>query len=129
MQYAGPLVGAGLLRTVPHVKLPNGKVAGSRRTAFSAGTKILAGKLSEARMLGRFFGLVPIISWMLSLESQASARTDSKTRNLQRMQAWSMLAYYPLEHACQHCRLTGRRNAPKPDTVFQITSLRKASSR
>jgi hypothetical protein len=52
-------------------------------------------------MLGRFFGLVPIISWMLSLESKASTAMDSKTRNLQRLQAWSMIAYYPLEHACK----------------------------
>lgn len=26
-------------------------------------------------------------------------------KNVQRLQAWSMLAYYPLEHACEYFRI------------------------
>lgn len=56
-------------------------------------------------MLGRFFGLLPIIAWMFSLEQKddTSPQTlQSKiVKNVQRVQAWSMMAYYPLEHACK----------------------------
>ena len=41
-------------------------------------------------------GLLPILKWLISLE-----RSPPATRNLltiERLQGWSMLAYYPLEH-------------------------------
>jgi len=41
-------------------------------------------------------GLLPILQWLISLE-----RSPPATRNLltiERLQGWSMLAYYPLEH-------------------------------
>ena len=41
-------------------------------------------------------GLLPIVQWLVSLE-----RNPPRTRrllNIERLQGWSMLAYYPLEH-------------------------------
>jgi hypothetical protein len=65
-------------------------------------------------MLGRFFGLFPIIAWALSLEQKdgnSNATAQSKIlKNVQRLQAWSMLVYYPLEHACELASYP-RRNA------------------
>lgn len=43
-------------------------------------------------------GLLQIFQWLISLE-----RTQQPTRNLltiERLQGWSMLGYYPLEHIC-----------------------------
>ena len=55
-------------------------------------------KLVLTRELTFFFllGLLPIFQWLISLE-----RSPPATRNLltiERLQGWSMLAYYPLEH-------------------------------
>ncbi|OCH84085.1 hypothetical protein OBBRIDRAFT_799386 [Obba rivulosa] len=52
--------------------------------------------MGDARMLFRFWGLLPIIQWLTSIE-----RNPPPTRKLltiERLQGWSMLAYYPLEH-------------------------------
>ncbi|KXN86050.1 hypothetical protein AN958_10526 [Leucoagaricus sp. SymC.cos] len=52
--------------------------------------------LGNSRTLWRFWGLLPIIQWLVSLE-----RGPQPTRNLhviERLQGWSMLVYYPLEH-------------------------------
>ncbi|KAL0569497.1 hypothetical protein V5O48_012465 [Marasmius crinis-equi] len=52
--------------------------------------------LSSSRTLYRFWGLIPIVQWMISLE-----RNPQPTRNLlniERFQGWSMLGFYPLEH-------------------------------
>ncbi|KAL6301355.1 hypothetical protein BKA93DRAFT_467088 [Sparassis latifolia] len=52
--------------------------------------------LGDARMLFRIWGLLPIIQWLISIE-----RNRPPTRQLltiERLQGWSMLAYYPLEH-------------------------------
>lgn len=43
-----------------------------------------------------YLGLLPIVQWLISLE-----RSPPATRRLltiERLQGWSMLAYYPLEH-------------------------------
>lgn len=78
--------------------------ASARSLAIVNGLKIISGKISEARMLGRFFGLFPIISWIYSLENKSTQPQDAKVRDVQRLQAWSMLAYYPLEHLCKRAR-------------------------
>ncbi|TFK59835.1 hypothetical protein BDN72DRAFT_780200 [Pluteus cervinus] len=52
--------------------------------------------IGDSRMLWRFWGLLPIFTWLISLERHPQA-----TRNLltiERLQGWSMLGYYPLEH-------------------------------
>lgn len=73
--------------------------AGLREEAKSRvaeGYKKLGGIIGDARTLWRFWGLLPIIQWLTSLE-----RNPPPTRNLltiERLQGWSMLAYYPLEH-------------------------------
>ncbi|KAI6168083.1 hypothetical protein EDD17DRAFT_1531792 [Pisolithus thermaeus] len=52
--------------------------------------------IGDFRMLGRFCGLFPVLQWMISME-----RNPPPTRallNVERLQGWSMLVYYPLEH-------------------------------
>jgi len=56
----------------------------------------LGSLLGDSRTLWRIWGLLPIFQWLISLE-----RSPQPTRNLhiiERLQGWSMLAYYPLEH-------------------------------
>ncbi|PFH48755.1 hypothetical protein AMATHDRAFT_64702 [Amanita thiersii Skay4041] len=73
--------------------------AGLRKAPTSnaaAGYDKLSGMISDSRMLGRFWGMLPILQWLISLE-----RNPQPTRTLhtiERLQGWSMLAYYPLEH-------------------------------
>ncbi|KAJ7052555.1 hypothetical protein C8F01DRAFT_1170399, partial [Mycena amicta] len=62
----------------------------------AAGFAKFAGVISDSQMLGRFWGLLQIFQWLISLE-----RSQQPTRNLltiERLQGWSMLGYYPLEH-------------------------------
>lgn len=118
LQYASPLVAllvmkASALRRqlqAGQVKSASSSAAVSSAKAVAIGNslKILSSKISDARMLGRFFGLLPIIAWLFSLEQksegaeQAPATLQSRiVKNVQRVQAWSMMAYYPLEHACE----------------------------
>jgi len=72
--------------------------AGLRKTSFSpAGEslKALGGLISDSRMLGRTWGLVSVLHWLIMLEkSQPPSR---KLLTLERLQAWSLLAYSPLE--------------------------------
>lgn len=51
----------------------------------------------------RLFGLLPIIQWAQSLNDPATAPKDSQIRLLEKLQAWSMILYYPLEHWCKSC--------------------------
>ncbi|KAF8239610.1 hypothetical protein L208DRAFT_1385588 [Tricholoma matsutake] len=56
----------------------------------------LATIVGDSRTLWRIWGLLPIVQWLVSLE-----RNPTPTRRLltiERLQGWSMLAYYPLEH-------------------------------
>ena len=105
LQYGGPLLAALLTKSNPLSRrldqLSAGKgLIGTRRAGLAQSLSLLATKLSDARMLLRFAGLFPIISWMLSLERPETAPADRTTRNVQRLQVWSMLAYYPAEHIC-----------------------------
>ncbi|PWN51849.1 hypothetical protein IE53DRAFT_33674 [Violaceomyces palustris] len=55
----------------------------------------LGSLVSDARILYRIWGILPIIKWMIALE-----RTPPPTRllhNIERIQGWSMLAYCPME--------------------------------
>lgn len=74
---------------------------GVRRTSLAASLLVISAKLSEWRTIGRFFGLLPIISWAISLANDQTAPKNPKLRAIQRLQALSMLVYYPLEHACE----------------------------
>ncbi|KAG2067470.1 hypothetical protein BDR04DRAFT_1104991 [Suillus decipiens] len=73
--------------------------AGIRKDASSLAAPSLASFssiISDARTLGRFWGLLPIFQWMISME-----RNPPPTRTLhtiERLQGWSMLGFYPLEH-------------------------------
>ena len=55
----------------------------------------LSALISDARVLYRIWGILPIIKWMIGLE-----RSPPPTRllhNIERIQGWSMLAYCPME--------------------------------
>ncbi|GAA5903622.1 hypothetical protein JCM5296_001372 [Sporobolomyces johnsonii] len=58
----------------------------------------LRGVISDARVLYRLFGLFPMISWAQSLNDPASQPKDKQLLLIQKLQAWSMIIYYPLEH-------------------------------
>ncbi|KAI0775073.1 hypothetical protein BD413DRAFT_292811 [Trametes elegans] len=73
--------------------------AGLRKAPVSPSAGKLAkfaGIISDARMLFRIWGLLPIFQWMISLERNPSP--TRKLRTIERLQGWSMLGYYPLEH-------------------------------
>ncbi|KAH9949994.1 hypothetical protein B0H21DRAFT_46745 [Amylocystis lapponica] len=73
--------------------------AGLRKASVSPtadGLTKFGNVVGDARMLFRIWGLLPIIQWMTSIE-----RHHPPTRQLltiERLQGWSMIAYYPLEH-------------------------------
>ncbi|KAG6332992.1 hypothetical protein ID866_6097 [Astraeus odoratus] len=79
--------------------------------------------VGDFRMLGRFCGLFPVLQWMISME-----RSPPPTRallNIERLQGWSMLAYYPLEHLYYL-----RVHDVIPATLPSLTSIiRRSSSR
>ncbi|KAF8554598.1 hypothetical protein OG21DRAFT_1597242 [Imleria badia] len=84
----------------------------------SVGTSLasFSGIIGDFKMLGRFWGLLPILQWMISME-----RDPPPTRTLltiERLQGWSMLAYYPLEHLYYL-----RAHDLIPATIPSITSL------
>lgn len=49
----------------------------------------------------RLFGIFPIISWAQSLNDPATQPKDKQQLLFNKIQAWSMLLYYPLEHCCE----------------------------
>lgn len=53
------------------------------------------------------FGIFPIIAWAQSLNDPATQPKDKQHLMIQKLQAWSMLLYYPLEHLCQSLEATG----------------------
>ncbi|CCL99302.1 uncharacterized protein FIBRA_01318 [Fibroporia radiculosa] len=73
--------------------------AGLRKEPISSAAESLvkfSNIISDARMFFRIWGLLPIIQWLTSIE-----RKQPPTRRIltiERLQGWSMLAYYPLEH-------------------------------
>ncbi|KAH6913438.1 hypothetical protein BKA70DRAFT_1384235 [Coprinopsis sp. MPI-PUGE-AT-0042] len=73
--------------------------AGLKPTAESTlagGYEKLAGIISDSRTLWRMWGLLPIFQWLISLERNPPATRTLLT--IERLQGWSMLGYYPLEH-------------------------------
>ncbi|RDX57117.1 hypothetical protein OH76DRAFT_1394890 [Lentinus brumalis] len=73
--------------------------AGLRKAPISPSADRLAklgGIIGDARMFFRIWGLLPIIQWLISLERNPSP--TRKIRTIERLQGWSMLGYYPLEH-------------------------------
>ncbi|EIW83996.1 hypothetical protein CONPUDRAFT_43523, partial [Coniophora puteana RWD-64-598 SS2] len=56
----------------------------------------LADLVGDAKMLMRFWGLLPIVQWMMSLERNPPP--TKRLQNIERLQGWSMLGYYPFEH-------------------------------
>ncbi|CAG8753813.1 4887_t:CDS:10, partial [Dentiscutata erythropus] len=55
--------------------------------------------VTDLRVLLRFFGLFPLIKWMIQIEHEHGPSTNNLLLNIKRMQNLTMLFYYPLEHA------------------------------
>ncbi|KIL67701.1 hypothetical protein M378DRAFT_159548 [Amanita muscaria Koide BX008] len=72
-----------------------GKRVGPTSNAASAYSKF-AGIISDSRTLWRMWGLLEIVQWLISLER--NPQPTRKLLTIERLQGWSMLAYYPLEH-------------------------------
>lgn len=78
--------------------LKSKRLATKTRIDLAERIEKLRGVISDARVLYRLFGLFPIISWAQSLNDPATQPKDGQLLLIQRLQAWSMLLYYPLEH-------------------------------
>ncbi|KAH8100990.1 hypothetical protein BXZ70DRAFT_892779 [Cristinia sonorae] len=73
--------------------------AGMRQAPTSGSATALAklgSLLGDARMLSNIWGLLPIVQWLTSLERNPPP--TRKLHTIERLQGWSMLCYYPLEH-------------------------------
>ncbi|KAF8071782.1 hypothetical protein FPV67DRAFT_897022 [Lyophyllum atratum] len=98
---------------------------GLRKTPSSSAAAAYAkfgSLLGDSRTLWRFWGLLPIVQWLISLE-----RNPQPTRNLhtiERLQGWSMLAYYPLEHLSYLLS-----HGLIPSTIPTLTSLFSSSAK
>ncbi|TRM64399.1 hypothetical protein BD626DRAFT_455718 [Schizophyllum amplum] len=55
----------------------------------------LASVIGDARRLWSFWGILPIFQWLISLER--NAQPTRRLHNIERMQGWSMLGFFPLE--------------------------------
>jgi len=73
----------------------NGKASVSHSVAAVSLAR-LASKIADARTLWRLWGLPPIFTWASSIERNSPASKTIQT--IERLQALSMLVYYPLEH-------------------------------
>ncbi|THH09297.1 hypothetical protein EW145_g2109 [Phellinidium pouzarii] len=72
---------------------------GTRKDAASTSSVVLFklySLIGDSRMLWRFWGLLPIYQWLSSLERMPPPTRELLT--IERIQGWSMLLYYPLEH-------------------------------
>ncbi|WVQ80152.1 hypothetical protein IAT38_002257 [Cryptococcus sp. DSM 104549] len=122
-QYSSPLVIALLLRLAalrakyPRVRFSSSAAGGKVTVDGGFGLVKLAegwaragGSIGDARVIMRAFGLLPILSWLLSLHpkplvslrsfasSIASGKVFHSEKTLPTLQAVSLLLYYPLEH-------------------------------
>ncbi|KAF9041076.1 hypothetical protein BDZ89DRAFT_1060366 [Hymenopellis radicata] len=84
--------------------------AGLRKLPTSdtaVGLSKFAKLISDSRTLWRIWGLLPIFQWLIALERKAPPTRH--LLNIERLQGWSMLGYYPLEHLSY---LTSREITP-----------------
>ncbi|KAM0747035.1 hypothetical protein T439DRAFT_329299 [Meredithblackwellia eburnea MCA 4105] len=75
------------------------RVATKSRLLLAERIGKLGAIISDARVLYRLFGIFPIISWVQSLNDPATAPKDKRHALIEWLQGWSMLLYYPMEHA------------------------------
>lgn len=90
---------------------------------------LLSRKLSELRTWMRLFGLLPILQWYRDLHTMPTPKSDTFTETsmtsrrllrIEKLQAWSMLVYYPLEH---YVLLATHKIVPeaKPATMAKLS--------
>jgi hypothetical protein len=89
-QYASGLLALALAKDPSLLKKP-------RMVGLIASLRLLSSKFGEFRTLLRLFGLLPIIQWYDNL-SQVAHPPSRYTHTLEKLQALSLLCYYPLEH-------------------------------
>ncbi|KZV94728.1 hypothetical protein EXIGLDRAFT_736469 [Exidia glandulosa HHB12029] len=95
VQYAAKLL-VPILEFRARVQHRAGLGAGQPNAKALAALQALSSSIGDARMLWRIWGILPIFQWMIALE-----KSHPPTRALltiERLQGWSMVAYYPLEH-------------------------------
>ncbi|EJD49543.1 hypothetical protein AURDEDRAFT_112419 [Auricularia subglabra TFB-10046 SS5] len=95
IQYGAKLL-VPLLEARARLQHRAGLGAGKPNAKAIVAWQSLSAGIGDARMLWRIWGLLPILQWMISLE-----KSHPPTRALltiERLQGWSMIAYYPLEH-------------------------------
>jgi hypothetical protein len=88
------------------------------------GLASLATKIGDARTLGRLFGSVPIVQWLLALEKHP--HQSESLQNIERFQAWSMLFYYGFEHL-SYLSSHGIISLPKNPRISAFSSSGKLS--
>lgn len=107
--------------------------AGTRPSAHSGAAESLTkvyNLIGDARMFFRIWGLLPIIQWLSSIE-----RNRPPTRRLltlERLQGWSMLAYYPLEHLyylLAHGIIPSEIPKPSVSTLLPFTKSKPSEKR
>ncbi|TIA86687.1 hypothetical protein E3P99_03591 [Wallemia hederae] len=67
-----------------------------RAQGVSASLRSLGGLVGDHRVLLRLWGLLPMLQWAESIESER--KVSRLALNIERLQALSMTVYYPLEH-------------------------------
>ncbi|WVW85486.1 hypothetical protein I302_107524 [Kwoniella bestiolae CBS 10118] len=113
IQYSSPLVIALLLRLAALKtrfggrSVRNGGKGGFGLRQLAEGWGKMGGGIGEARVVFRAFGLLPILTWLLSLHPHPIESLKSllykgvsldSPKTLPTLQAISLLLYYPLEH-------------------------------
>lgn len=93
-QYSGKLL-VVLLNLQYALRLRLLGLKSTKPSSAAARITKLSSLISDARVLYRIWGILPILKWMIGME-----RSPPPTRllhNIERVQGWSMLAYCPME--------------------------------
>jgi len=80
--------------------------------------------VGDSRTLWRIWGILPIVQWLISLERNPQAIPTRELLTIERLQGWSMLAYYPLEHIYYLCS-----HGIMPATIPSVASLFSATAK
>ncbi|GAA5867940.1 hypothetical protein JCM8547_003420 [Rhodosporidiobolus lusitaniae] len=105
--------------------LLNSKRFGTKARRDLAGRiEKLRATISDARVLYRLFGLFPMIAWAQSLNTEEAKKKDKQLLRLEKLQAWSMILYYPLEHIYYLAGKGVFRISPKRITTIALWSCR-----
>jgi hypothetical protein len=114
MQYSAGLTALSLAKSPTLLQKPN-------IIALISSLKIANAKFGEFRVLLRLFGLLPIIQWYDDL-SKVDRPASWYCHTLEKLQAISLLCYYPLEHA-SYFGSRGIITSLKPSTIARMSKV------